>query len=60
MKRDTQPLTPEQVKHRILKTPEWFADDAGTTIARTYVCKNFSEAIELVMKIAEVAEEEKN
>ncbi len=51
-------LTPEQVMHFLLETPEWFSDDTCRTIARTFELTDFQDAIVLVNKIAGLAEQE--
>lgn len=51
-------LTPEQVGHMILQVPEWQADAEASVIARTFIFKNFKDAILFVNKVARVAEDE--
>ena len=53
-------LTPEQVKTFIIETPEWFADDSISTIARTFHFNDFQDAIVFVNKVAGLAEQDRH
>lgn len=55
---DVAPFTPEQVMHAITETPEWHAVPDASVIARTFVFKNFTQAIDFINKVAKVAEAE--
>ncbi|MCO8122072.1 4a-hydroxytetrahydrobiopterin dehydratase [Stieleria sp. TO1_6] len=49
-------LTGEQADSYAQATPEWELDAAASAISRKINCKNFVRAVELVNRIAEVAE----
>lgn len=51
-------LTPEQVQHYILETPQWFADETDSAIATTFEFNDFQDAILFVNKVAGIAEAE--
>lgn len=51
-------LSPEQVQTYIVETPEWFADNSVTTIARTFHFNDFQDAILFVNKVAQLSERE--
>ena len=51
-------LTPEQVSQLIEETPQWFADDSATTIARTFELADFQSAVVFLNTIAKLAEQE--
>lgn len=54
------PLNPEQVNNSISETPQWFADETNTTIARTFLFDDFQTAILFVNKVAGIAEKERH
>lgn len=41
-------------------TPDWSLDESGKAIFRKWVCKNFVDAMNLLQKIAEIAEAEQH
>ncbi len=51
-------LTPEQIAKFIQEIPLWFADETGTTIARSLTFDDFQTAIIFVNKVAGIAERE--
>ncbi len=51
-------LSPEQVQTFIGETPDWFADDSVSTIARTFHFNDFQDAIVYVNKVAQLSERE--
>lgn len=51
-------LTPEQVQEFILETPEWFANESVTTIARTFELPDFQDAIVFINMVAKLAHDE--
>jgi 4a-hydroxytetrahydrobiopterin dehydratase len=53
-----EPLPKKQVDLLLKEIPEWKCNSAGSAIYREYVMKNFLFAIDLVNKIAQVAESE--
>ena len=53
-----KPLTLNDAKIFLQKTPDWKIDNEGKTISREYVTKNFLAAVNFIHKIAEVAESE--
>ena len=52
------PLTIEQAKEFHAQTPQWAIIEYGKMIARTFVFKNFKEALAFVNKAGEIAEGE--
>ncbi len=52
------PMTAEQAKAYLASLPGWELTGDGKLIGRTYVMRWFMDAIELIQKIAEVAEAE--
>lgn len=53
-------LTPEQVATYISETPEWFADESVSTIARTFHFNDFQDAVLFVNKVAGLSEQERH
>lgn len=54
----TPALTPEQVMQYIMDTPNWFADESVTTIARTFDLPDFQEAIVFINLVAKIANDD--
>ena len=54
----TQPFTKQQAQDYLNQTPGWQMDEAGKTISRQFITKNFIEAVNFIQKIAQVAESE--
>jgi 4a-hydroxytetrahydrobiopterin dehydratase len=55
----TDPLTQEQEEMYLSAVPNWEIKREGThTVQRDIECKNFLDAVELIKKIAAIAEEE--
>lgn len=51
-------LPPAQVKKMLLQVPGWEADSTYEKIVRAWKFKNFTEAMEFVNSVADLAEEE--
>lgn len=54
-RRPAEPLTPDRLSAALAALPGWAGDPSG--IRRTVTCRSFPAAIELVDRVAEVAEE---
>ena len=54
----TAPLTPKQVSEYSLMVPGWTADNDKKIISRLYKFKNFSQALDFVNKVGQIAESE--
>lgn len=54
------PIDAGDAKTYIAATPAWTLSDDARSISRKVQCKNFVEAIELVNRVAEVAESEQH
>jgi 4a-hydroxytetrahydrobiopterin dehydratase len=54
----TAPMSPAEAKAYLAALPGWEHSADGKLIGRTYVMRWFMDAIELIQKIAEVAEAE--
>jgi 4a-hydroxytetrahydrobiopterin dehydratase len=52
----TKPLTREEAQNFLKQTPGWELDDSGKKISRKFVMKNFLAAVDLIRKVADVAE----
>jgi len=53
-------IAPDQAADYIKATPEWSMADDGKWISRKVNCKHFAEAMELLNRIAAVAESEQH
>ena len=53
-----EPLTREQAEELRSQTPEWQISEDGKMISRTFVFKNFAEALKFVNKAGEIAEQD--
>jgi 4a-hydroxytetrahydrobiopterin dehydratase len=49
-------MTPDEAKLSVLTTPNWKLDKTGKLIYREYVMKDFMSAVDLIKRVAEVAE----
>ncbi len=54
----TKPLTQEEVAPYLQAIPHWTVDDEGKKIKRTFVFKDFMEAVDFINRIADIAEKE--
>lgn len=54
---DTQLLSIDEINKNLGKVKRWSLSDNGKSITRNFKLKDFKEAIDLVNKIAEIAEE---
>lgn len=54
------PLTPEERAPYLTAVPEWHEEEIGgaSTIVREYTRKNFSDAVQFIQKIADIANSE--
>lgn len=55
----TPPLTEEEVRRLLLQVPGWAAE-GNKRIWREFGCRDFAAAVDLVNRIAEIAEEEQH
>ena len=51
-------LTPAEAVEQGKETPLWEIDDESLAITRTFKCNRFTDAVELINKIAEIAEDQ--
>ncbi|MCR4326490.1 MAG: 4a-hydroxytetrahydrobiopterin dehydratase [Candidatus Roizmanbacteria bacterium] len=54
----TKPLTQEEAAPYLQAVPHWIVDDEGKKIKRTFVFKDFMEAVDFINRIAAVAQQE--
>lgn len=54
----TNPFSVEQAKGYLCELPEWVLASDGKSISRQYLMKDFLAAVQLIERIAEVAESE--
>ena len=50
----------EQAAQYLSATPDWNLDETGKMISRKQTCNNFVEAVEILNRVAEVAESEQH
>ena len=53
-------IGPEAAKEYLGAIPHWSLDESGKAIYRKFPCKNFVEAVQLLNRIAEVAEDQQH
>lgn len=56
--KDMKPLTKTEAKKLLTEIPVWEIDESGHKISRTFELTNFVEAVDMINKIADIAEEE--
>ena len=54
----TKPLTPDEAQRFLKQTAGWELDDDSKKIRRKFIMKNFLAAVDLIAKVAAVAEAE--
>ncbi|MCX8008117.1 MAG: 4a-hydroxytetrahydrobiopterin dehydratase [Patescibacteria group bacterium] len=56
----TKPLSHDDIMKYLAMTPGWHLSDNETSMKRSFVFKNFSDALKFVNAVAKIAEEEQH
>lgn len=57
---DVEPMSMDEAKAKLAEVPGWEVADSGKRIVRCFNFKNFTQALEFVNKVGQLAEQEQH